>query len=88
MKNRLAWSTTLFTTAALAFCGAGFAKDAKSVLQEAQQAMGSVKSIQYSGSGMNAFFGQALIAGKEWPRRDLSAYTRTINYEQRSAELI
>jgi glyoxylase-like metal-dependent hydrolase (beta-lactamase superfamily II) len=34
---------------------------------------------------MNAFFGQALSAGEEWPRRDLSGYTRTINYDQRSA---
>ena len=34
---------------------------------------------------MNAFFGQALTAGQEWPRRDMSSYTRTINYEQRSA---
>jgi len=58
--------------------------DAPSVLQSAQKAMGSVKSIQYSGSGMNAFYGQALTAGKEWPRRPLTSYTRTINYDQKS----
>ncbi len=58
--------------------------DAQSVLQSAQKAMGTVKSIQYSGAGMNAFFGQALSAGKEWPRRDMTSYTRTINYEQKS----
>jgi glyoxylase-like metal-dependent hydrolase (beta-lactamase superfamily II) len=34
---------------------------------------------------MNAFFGQALAAGQEWPRREMSGYTRTINYDQRSA---
>jgi glyoxylase-like metal-dependent hydrolase (beta-lactamase superfamily II) len=55
------------------------------VLSDAQQAMGTVNSIQYSGTGMNAFFGQALTAGQEWPRRDMSSYTRTVNYEQRSA---
>ena len=60
-------------------------RDAASVLRDAEQAMGSVNSIQYSGTGMNAFFGQALTAGQEWPRRDMSSYTRTINYEQRSA---
>ena len=59
--------------------------DANSVLSSAQKAMGSPKSIQYSGTGMNAFFGQALTAGKEWPRRNMTAYTRTINYEQKSA---
>jgi glyoxylase-like metal-dependent hydrolase (beta-lactamase superfamily II) len=55
------------------------------VLRDAQQAMGSVNSIQYSGTGMNAFFGQALTAGQEWPRRDMSSFTRAVNYEQRSA---
>ena len=35
---------------------------------------------------MNAFFGQALTAGKEWPRRDLTTYTRTINYDQKSSK--
>jgi glyoxylase-like metal-dependent hydrolase (beta-lactamase superfamily II) len=60
-------------------------RDAASVLRDAQQAMGSVNSIQYSGTGMNAFFGQALTAGQEWPRRDMSSFTRAVNYEQRSA---
>jgi len=59
--------------------------NAQSVLQSAQKAMGSVKSIQYSGAGMNAFYGQALTAGKEWPRRPLTSYTRTINYDQKSS---
>jgi glyoxylase-like metal-dependent hydrolase (beta-lactamase superfamily II) len=59
--------------------------DAHSVLQSAQKAMGSVKSIQYSGAGMNGFFGQALTAGKTWPQRPLTSYTRTINYDQKSA---
>jgi glyoxylase-like metal-dependent hydrolase (beta-lactamase superfamily II) len=65
--------------------GCGGSKDAASVLRDAESAMGNVTSIQYSGTGMNAFFGQALTAGEAWPRRDLSAYTKTINYEQRSA---
>jgi len=65
--------------------GALLAQDAKNLLDNAGKAMGSVKSIQYSGTGMNAFFGQALSAGKEWPRRDLTSYSRTINYDQKSA---
>jgi glyoxylase-like metal-dependent hydrolase (beta-lactamase superfamily II) len=84
MKKRLALISTLFA-AALGLSGATLAKDANSVLKEAQQTMGAVKSIQYSGSGMSGFFGQALIAGQEWPRRDLNAFTRTVNYDQRSA---
>jgi glyoxylase-like metal-dependent hydrolase (beta-lactamase superfamily II) len=70
---------------AVAVAGCGGSKDAASVVRDAQSAMGNVTSIQYSGTGMNAFFGQALTAGEEWPRRDMSSYTRTINYEQRSA---
>ena len=81
MNGRLA----LFTALALTVSVAGMAKDANSVLQDAQKAMGNVTTIQYSATGMNAFFGQALLAGKEWPRRDLSSFTRTINYQQKSA---
>jgi glyoxylase-like metal-dependent hydrolase (beta-lactamase superfamily II) len=70
---------------AVAFAGCSRAKTASSVIQDAQAAMGNPTSIQYSGKGMNAFFGQALTAGQEWPRRDLTAYTRTINYDQRAS---
>ena len=81
MTKRLCLVAAIVLTAA----GCSSPRDAASVLRDAQQAMGSVNSIQYSGTGMNAFFGQALTAGQEWPRRDMSSYTRTINYEQRSA---
>jgi glyoxylase-like metal-dependent hydrolase (beta-lactamase superfamily II) len=71
---------------ALAMTGCSLiSPDANSVLSSAQKAMGSVKTIQYSGIGNNAFFGQALSVGKEWPRRDMTAYARTINYDQKSA---
>ncbi|MEO8049101.1 MAG: MBL fold metallo-hydrolase [Acidobacteriota bacterium] len=80
--NKKLW-LTLVLCLAIAGCSL-ISPDAQSVLQSAQKAMGSVKSIQYTGTGMNAFYGQALSAGKEWPRRDLTSYTRTINYEQKS----
>jgi glyoxylase-like metal-dependent hydrolase (beta-lactamase superfamily II) len=68
----------------IAIAGCGGPKTAVSVMEDVQAAIGSPTSIQYSGTGMNAFFGQALLAGEAWPRRDLSTFTRTINYEQRS----
>jgi glyoxylase-like metal-dependent hydrolase (beta-lactamase superfamily II) len=71
-------------TALLAMAATLFAEDAKTVLQNAQKAMGSVQSVQLSGTGMNAFFGQALSAGKEWPRRDLESVAVAINYQQKS----
>src|SRR6516165_9614034 len=70
---------------ALALVMTACTKDANSVLNSAQSAIGNPKSIQYSGTGMNAFFGQALTAGKEWPRRELTSYTRTINYDAKSS---
>jgi glyoxylase-like metal-dependent hydrolase (beta-lactamase superfamily II) len=70
---------------AVAMAGCSTPKTATSVLQDTQKYLGMVNSIRYSGTGMNAFFGQALTAGEEWPRRDLASYSRTINYEQRSA---
>ncbi len=60
-------------------------KTAASVLQGAQTAMGNPASIRYSGTGMNGFVGQALTAGQEWPRRDMTAYARTIDYDKRAS---
>ena len=79
--------TKLWLAAGLAVAMAGCAapRTATSVLQAAQTALGNVNSIQYSGTGMNAFVGQALVAGQEWPRRELASFTRTINYEQRAS---
>jgi glyoxylase-like metal-dependent hydrolase (beta-lactamase superfamily II) len=61
------------------------AQDAKTVLENALKTMGDPQTIEYSGTGMNAFFGQALTAGKEWPRRNLTSYSRRINYGQKSS---
>ena len=73
---------TVGLTVALSACTA--AKDAGSVLQRAQTTMGEVGSITYSGAGMNAQFGYGMKAGQPWPRRDLSRFTRTIDYDQRA----
>ena len=69
----------------LGVAGCSTPRTATSVLTATQTAIGNMNSIQYSGTGMNAFVGQALTAGEEWPRRDLSSFTRTINYEQRAS---
>ena len=55
MAKRLWISFALFFLCA----GAASAQDAKTVLQDAQKAMGNVTSIQYSGTGHLNFFGQA-----------------------------
>jgi glyoxylase-like metal-dependent hydrolase (beta-lactamase superfamily II) len=71
--------------AVLAVSACSQPKTATSVLEAAQQAMGNPTSIRYSGTGMNGFVGQALTAGEAWPRRDLTAYARTIDYDKRAS---
>jgi glyoxylase-like metal-dependent hydrolase (beta-lactamase superfamily II) len=71
---------------AVALAGGALAQDAKTVLQDASKAMGSPKTIVYSGTGFNGFFGQAVQPGFSWPQRELTGYTRSINYEQKSAK--
>ena len=69
---------------AVALTACGTARDAHSVLKRARAAMGDARSIQYSASGMYARYGQGLTAGEAWRQRDLSGFTRTINYDQRA----
>jgi hypothetical protein len=80
--NKRFWCAVVL---ALAVAACNRTPTATSVLQDAQQAMGNPATIQYSGAGMNAFFGQALTAGEEWPRREMGSYIKTINYDQKSA---
>src|SRR5580704_5633810 len=62
--------------------------DTKTVLAAAEKAMGGadLKSIQYSGTGFTAALGQSVNPASPWPRFDLRAYTRTINYTDGSSK--
>jgi len=71
---------------ALALAGAACAQDAKTALENASKAMGNPKSIVYSGTGYNGFFGQAVQPGFSWPQRELTGYSRSINYDQKSSK--
>src|SRR6059036_1592015 len=61
------------------------AQDARSVLQAAMKAMGAdnVRTIQYSGTGWNAGVGQSFSPQDDWPRFEVTRYTRTIDYNAR-----
>ena len=74
----------LTLVALLAFVVAsGFAQDARAVLQASAAAMGldNVKTIQYSATGWNALVGQSFDLTEDWPRFEVTAYTRTIDYD-------
>ncbi|HET6145719.1 MAG TPA: MBL fold metallo-hydrolase [Candidatus Acidoferrales bacterium] len=68
------------------FAGGASAQDAKTVLQAAQKEMGDVTSIQYSGTGHLNFFGQAWTPNAAWPATNLTSYTKTIDYNSKSAK--
>jgi glyoxylase-like metal-dependent hydrolase (beta-lactamase superfamily II) len=63
------------------------AQDARTVIANASKAMGTdaVKSVQYSGTGWNAGVGQSASVTDDWPRFDITAYTRTIDYDARTS---
>jgi glyoxylase-like metal-dependent hydrolase (beta-lactamase superfamily II) len=63
------------------------AQDARSVLQAAASAMGvaNMRSIQYSGTGWQGMVGQNFAPDLDWPRVDLTNYTRTIDFDTMSS---
>jgi glyoxylase-like metal-dependent hydrolase (beta-lactamase superfamily II) len=63
------------------------AQDARAVLQAAVTAMGAanVKTIQYSGAGWNAAVGQSFSPEEDWPRFEVTSYTRTIDFQAKSS---
>src|SRR5262245_4792212 len=79
----------LVLVALLALCaGLAAAQDAKAVVQSAATAMGAtnLKSIQYTGNGgWFGAFGQSFAPGENFPRTDITSYTRTIDYEAKTS---
>ena len=65
------------------------AQDATAVLEAASAAMGAgnLNSIQYSGTeGWVGAVGQSFAPGENYPRVELTRYTRTIDYGARSSK--
>jgi glyoxylase-like metal-dependent hydrolase (beta-lactamase superfamily II) len=60
-------------------------QDAASVLRAASAAMGTatLRSVQYSGTGWNAPMGQSFTPAEDWPRIELTSYTRVFDYDAR-----
>jgi glyoxylase-like metal-dependent hydrolase (beta-lactamase superfamily II) len=75
----------LVAVLALITVGTASAQDAKAVLQSASKAMGSLKSVQITGSGWNAAVGQSFNVAEDWPRFEVTRYVRTIDYDAGSS---
>lgn len=67
--------------------GTAAAQDAKAVLQAVAKNIGadSLRCITYSGSGYIGTVGQNYTPRDDWPRVELASYTKTVNFETRSA---
>jgi glyoxylase-like metal-dependent hydrolase (beta-lactamase superfamily II) len=63
------------------------AQNAQSVLQAVAKAMGveNMRSIQYTGTGWQGMVGQNFVPDRDWPRVDLTNYTRTIDFDTMSS---
>src|SRR5688572_26334403 len=74
-------------TSVLTIVDTTFAQDVRAVLQAAAKNMGAdgLRTIEISGTGMNAAVGQSFAPATDWPRFEITSYTRTIDYENRSA---
>src|SRR5438128_874741 len=78
---------TLVSAVCLAFlCGSAMAQDAKTVIADAQKALGDVKSITYSGTGKDVSFQQCganstdqICKGTHNPMRPINNYVRVID---------
>lgn len=66
--------------------GVASAQDAKTVIQNAQKAIGDIHSIQYSGTGMAGGLGQNWNPTTPWHQTIVTAYTRTIDYVNGSSK--
>jgi glyoxylase-like metal-dependent hydrolase (beta-lactamase superfamily II) len=73
--------------AVIALCaGVCSAQNAKATLQAALKTMGDVQSIRYSGTGKFYAFGQSFQPTSAWPATNLTSYTKTIDYNSKSAK--
>ena len=44
-----------------------------------------LKTIEFSGTGMNAAVGQSFAPGTDWPRFEIASYNKVIDYENRAS---
>ena len=68
--------------------GSATAQSVQNVLQTTATAMGmeNLTSIQYSGTGWQGRVGQNVSPDRDWPRVELTSYTRTIDFETMSSK--
>src|SRR5213593_4001860 len=76
----------LMAVLVLLFPLTGYAQDGRAAIEGVAKAMGAagVKSIQYTGNGVNFQVGQNYSPDQPWPRFVVKSYTRVVSYETAS----
>jgi len=84
MARRLCVLAALFALAG-ATASAQNVQNVRSVLQAATTAMGgaNLKTIEYSGAGWFSRIGQTYGLAEDWPKYEVTGYTRVIDYDAR-----
>src|SRR3954463_658172 len=74
---------------AVAFVWSVSAQDGAAVIGAASKAMGvdTLKTVQYSATGLDFALGQAPTPGAAWPKFTNKSYTRAINLETPSSRV-
>ncbi len=73
---------TVFTICLVFLCGNAMAQDAKTIIANANQALGNLNSITYSGAGADIAFqqcGGVVCQGTHDPMRPITSYVRVID---------
>jgi len=62
-------------------------QDATAVLQAVARNIGAddLRCVTYSGSGYAGLVGQNFTPRDDWPRVEIASYTKTVNFDARSA---
>jgi glyoxylase-like metal-dependent hydrolase (beta-lactamase superfamily II) len=82
MRTAIALTAALLLALPLTAAG----QDAGAALEGVAKALGApgLKSLEYSGSGVQFQAGQSPAPGQSWPRFNAKSYTRAVNYETAS----
>ena len=86
MANKPFLLCLVFVVSSLSTATPG-AQDVKAVLQTVAKTLGAenLRCVTYSGGGYVGSVGQNYTPRDDWPRVELASYTRTVNFDTRSA---
>lgn len=84
---RTGWLVCLFSALTAITSRSLAAQDARSVLQTVAENIGAhnLRCLTYGGIGYVGAVGQNYTPRDDWPRVELASYTKTVNFEARSA---